>query len=202
VNDFHQESLKKPMEPIVFFPGYSTYGATSVRIANADPQRLIPQIEQVFKNVFPNNAFDYVFLEDQYHAQYNDEKRFAQVISIFTGLAMIISCLGLIGLSSYTTIQRTKEIGIRKALGASISSIITLLSAGFMRLVAASIILALPIAYFSMSDWLANYPYRISLQWYLFFIPAALIVVVAAVTISFQIWKTARTNPVETLRYE
>lgn len=202
VNDFHQESLKKPMEPIVFVPTYSTYGPTSVRFRKVDTQPLIGEVEKVYKKFFPDNAFSYVFLEDTYKSQYNDEKRFSKVIMIFTGLGIIISCLGLIGLSSYTAVQRTREIGIRKALGASLASIVALLSSGFMKLVFVSIILALPLAYYFMNNWLVNYPYRISLEWFLFIVPAMVILLIALVTISFQIVKTARTNPANTLKYE
>jgi putative ABC transport system permease protein len=164
-------------------------------------QTLTTEVEKIFEKFFPDNAFSYVYLEDSYNAQYNDEKRFAKVIVIFTVLGIIIACLGLIALSSYTAVQRTKEIGIRKALGASLSSIVTLLSADFIKLLAA-IILALPIAYMVMEKWLVNYPYRISLQWFLFIIPAGLILFIALITISFQIIKTARTNPADTLKYE
>jgi putative ABC transport system permease protein len=202
VNDFHQESLKKPMEPIIFLPTYDTGGPTSIKFRAADPAPLIKDVEKVYKKFFPGNAFTYDFLEDSYGAQYNDEKRFAKVIVIFTVLGMIISCLGLIGLSSYTAVQRTKEIGIRKALGASLASIISLLSSDFLKLVVAAIVLAMPIAYVAMDDWLQNYPYRITLHWIFFVVPALLIFGVATFTISFQVLKTARTNPADTLKYE
>ena len=167
-----------------------------------DTQRLIAEAEKVFKKFFADNAFSYVFLEDTYKAQYNDEKRFATVIMIFTVLAIIISCLGLIGLSSYTAVQRTKEIGIRKVLGASLASIVALLSADFMKLVVLAVVLALPIAYVVMDKWLINYPYRISLEWFLFLVPALVILCIALLTISFQIIRAARTNPANTLKYE
>ena len=202
INDFHQESLKKPKEPTIFLPTYSTYGPTSIRYQDVDTQRLIAEAEKVFKKFFADNAFSYVFLEDTYKAQYNDEKRFATVIMIFTVLAIIISCLGLIGLSSYTAVQRTKEIGIRKVLGASLASIVALLSADFMKLVVLAVVLALPIAYVVMDKWLINYPYRISLEWFLFLVPALVILCIALLTISFQIIRAARTNPANTLKYE
>jgi putative ABC transport system permease protein len=202
VNDFHQESLKKPMEPIIFLPTYDTDGPTSIKFGAADPAPLIKDVEKVYKKFFPGNAFSYVFLEDSYGAQYKDEKRFAKVIIIFTALGMIISCLGLIGLSSYTAVQRTKEIGIRKALGASLTSIISLLSSDFLKLVVVAIALAIPLAYVAMENWLQNYPYRISMHWILFAVPALLIFLVATFTISFQVLKTARTNPADTLKYE
>lgn len=202
VNDFHQESLKKPMEPIVFLPTYSTYGPTSIRIADARKDELIPVVEGIYKKFFPGNAFQYSFIEDRYYKQYMDENRFARIISIFTGLGIIISCLGLVGLSSYTAVQRTKEIGIRKALGASLVNIVTLLSSDFIKLVAVAILLSVPIAYFSMDNWLRHYPYRISLQWFLFLIPMLLVFMIAAFTVSFQVLKTARVNPADTLKCE
>jgi putative ABC transport system permease protein len=202
VKDFHQESLKKPKEPIIFLPTYSTYGPTSIKFKRADTEGLIAEVQKVYKKFFPDNAFSYVFLEDSYKMQYSDEKRFAKIIIIFTVLGIIISCLGLIGLSSYTAVQRTKEIGIRKALGASLASIVTLLSADFIKLVFAAIVLALPIGYYMMETWLTKYPYRIPLQWFLFIYPALLILLIAMLTISFQIMKTARTNPANTLKYE
>jgi putative ABC transport system permease protein len=117
-------------------------------------------------------------------------------------LGIIISCLGLIGLSSYAAVQRTKEIGIRKALGASLVNIVSLLSKDFMGLVLIAILLSLPLAYYAGENWLLNYPYRISLQWFLFIFPALLILIIAAITISFQVLKTAKTNPAKTLKYE
>ena len=201
VNDFHQESLKKPKEAIVFLPTYNTSGPASIRYRKQDPE-LIREVETVYRKFFPESAFSYVFLEDSYRSQYSDEKRFSKVILIFTVLGIIISCLGLIGLSSYTAVQRTKEIGIRKALGASLANIVSLLSAGFIRLVFVAIVVALPLAYVTMEKWLANYPYRISLEWFLFVVPALLILSIAGLTISFQILKTARTNPANTLKYE
>lgn len=201
VNDFHQESLKKPKEPIVFLPTYNTSGPTSIRYRTQDTA-LVREIEAVYAKFFEDSAFSYDFLEDSYRSQYKDEKRFAKVILIFTVLGIIISCLGLIGLSSYTAVQRTKEIGIRKALGASLANIVSLLSAGFMKLVVVAIVVALPLAYVVLDKWLANYPYRISLEWFLFIIPALFILLIAGLTISFQVLKTARTNPANTLKYE
>jgi putative ABC transport system permease protein len=202
VNDFHQESLKKPMEPIIFSPTYNTYGPTSIKISGTNKEQVVTQVEKIYDKFFPGNRFDYTFMEDRYNSQYNDEKRFAKVISVFTGLGIIISCLGLIGLSSYMAVQRTKEIGIRKALGASLVNIIGLLSTDFMKLVFVAILLSFPLAYFPIQSWLTNYPYRIPLEWYLFLIPAFIVFMIAAATVSFQVLKTARTNPADTLKYE
>jgi putative ABC transport system permease protein len=117
-------------------------------------------------------------------------------------LAIIISCLGLIGLSSYTAIQRTKEIGIRKVLGASLVNIVSLLSVDFLKLIALATILSLPVSYFALKNWLEVYAYRIPLGWMLFGVPVIMILLIAAVTMSFHVMKTAMTNPADTLKYE
>lgn len=202
VANFHQETFKNPMEPLIFRPAYSTYSPFSIKIGNGDKPAITAAVEAEFKKSFPDNSFESYFLEDSYKKNYSDDYRFGSVISIFTVLAIIISCLGLIGLSSYTAVQRTKEIGIRKVLGASLFSIVSLLSIDFIRLVLLATILSLPIAYFSMQNWLQGYAYRISMGWLLFALPVFLIVVIAALTMSFQVLRSAMTNPADTLKDE
>jgi putative ABC transport system permease protein len=202
VDDFHQEGLQKPMEPMIFLPAYSTYSPTSVRIRTADTKQTVADIEAIYKKFFPGNSFEYSFLEDNYKRQYSDDRRFGRIVTIFTLLAIIVSCLGLIGLSSYTAVQRTKEIGIRKVLGASLINIISILSFDFVRLVFIAAILSLPVAYFGMQNWLEGYAYRITPGWSQFVLPVGIVVIIAAVTISFQVMKTAMTNPAETIKYE
>lgn len=200
--DFHQESLKKPMEPMIFRPLYATYAPTSIKITKRPLTEVLPEVESTYKQFFPDNAFIYASLEDQYSAQYSDDRRFGQVMNVFTILAIIISVLGLIGLSAYTAGQRTKEIGVRKVLGASLSGIISLLSIDFIKLVVVAVILALPISYYAMSVWLEGYAYRITPGLLLFVVPSLLIVLIAMLTVSAQVLKVARTNPAETLKYE
>jgi len=202
IANYHQESLKKPMEPIVFFPAYSTHARTSIKIKSAETQQALASIEGVYKKFFPGNSFAYFFLKDRYNRQYRDDDRFGNVVNIFAVLAIIISCLGLIGLSSYTAIQRTKEIGIRKVLGASTAGIVSLLSVDFLKLIVVASLLALPVAYFALDDWLQAYAYRIALEWVLFALPVITILFIAGITMSFQIMRTARTNPADTLKYE
>ena len=202
VNDFHQEGLQKPKEPIFFRPVYSTGSATSVRLNSTNLQSTIAAIGETYKQFFPGNSFEYSILEDNYKRQYNDDTRFGKIIIIFTVLTILVSCLGLVGLSSYTAAQRTKEIGIRKVLGASLLNVVTILSYDFIRLVMIAAFLALPIAYFSMQNWLEGYAYRISPHWTMFIIPVGIVLAIAAFTISFHIAKTAMTNPAETVRYE
>jgi putative ABC transport system permease protein len=202
VDDFHQEGLQKPMEPTIFQPVYSTYSSTSVKIRTADTKKTLVGIENTYKEFFPGNSFEYYFLEDNYRQQYNDDTRFGKIVSIFTLLAIIVSCLGLVGLSSYTAVQRTKEIGIRKVLGASLINVVSILSLDFMRIVLIAVILSLPVAYFGMEKWLEGYAYRITPGWMQFLMPVIVVLSIAAVTISFQVMKTARTNPAETIKYE
>ncbi len=205
VNDFHQQSLKRPMEPMIFGPAYSTYSSTSIKLENLDKektQKVIADVQATYLKFFPDNAFEYSFLEDRFKRQYNDDNRFGKVISVFTVLAIIISCLGLVGLSSYTAMQRTKEIGIRKVLGASLFSIVTLLSSGFIKLVLLATLLALPIAYIAAENWLEGYAYKITPGVLIFALPVILILLIAAFTMSFQVLRTAKTNPADTLKYE
>ncbi len=202
IGDFHQESLKKPKEAMVFRPVYSTGARTSAKIVPGEEKRVIAEMETIFKRFFPGNAFAYQFLEERYNNQYADDNRFGRIVSIFTVLGIVIACLGLIGLSSYTAVQRTKEIGIRKVLGATTMSIVTLLSADFIKLVLLATALSLPIAWYTMSEWLAAYPYRITLGIVVFAAPVVLILLIAAATISAQVLKTAMADPARTLKYE
>jgi putative ABC transport system permease protein len=202
VNDYHQESLRKPKEPMVFRPTYSTYHAFSVLTSRLDQQQLLAEAKSVYDKTFPDNAFQYRFLDEKFRRQYNDDNRFGKVISIFMVLGIVISCLGLIALSSYTAVQRTKEIGVRKVLGASLSNIVSLLSFDFIKLVLIATLISLPIAYFSMQGWLESYAYRITIDWLMFAVPLVTIVLIAAITISFQVLKTAMTNPAQTLKHE
>lgn len=200
VGDYHQESLRNPMEAMVFVPAYGA-GATSIRLTG-NYKEVIPAIESAYNEFFPDNSFEYFFIEDSYKRQYEDDTRFATVVNIFTVLAIIVSCLGLIGLSSYAAVQRTKEIGIRKVMGASVANILSMLSADFIRLVVIAIVFSLPLAYYFMQNWLSVYAYRITLHWAMFVLPVLLILFIAVITISSQIVKAALSNPSESLRHE
>ncbi|HEY0654936.1 MAG TPA: ABC transporter permease [Chryseosolibacter sp.] len=202
VNDFHQESLRRPKEPMIFRPTYSTYHEFSILTSRQDQQQLLAEVKNVYDNVFPDNAFQYRFLEEKFKNQYKDDNRFGKVVSVFMVLGIVISCLGLIALSSYTAVQRTKEIGVRKVLGASLANIVSLLSLDFIKLVFIATLISLPIAYFSMQGWLESYAYRINITWIMFAVPLITIVGIAAITISFQVLKTAMLNPAQTLKHE
>jgi putative ABC transport system permease protein len=165
-------------------------------------EETIVAVENAYTKFYPDNLFEYYFIEDSYMRQYQDDNRFSKVIGIFTFLAIVISCLGLIGLSSYTASLRTKEIGIRKVLGASVRHVVLLLSGNFIRLVLISIVLSIPIAYMAMQYWLSAYAYRITPTPAMFLLPVLLVFIIAALTVSVQVMKAALADPAKTLKCE
>ena len=150
----------------------------------------------------PNRPVEYFFLDDDFNRQYQAEVRFGQVFTAFAALAIFISCLGLFGLVAFTAQQRTKEIGVRKVLGASVSSIVLLLCQSFIGLIVLAILLAAPIAYFGMSHWLQSFAYRVNIHLSVFLLTGAAALLVMCLTIGFQSIKAALTKPVKALRYE
>jgi putative ABC transport system permease protein len=202
IENFHQESFRSPMEPTFFFPAYDNYGQTSIRLKAENREETIVAVENAYTKFYPDNLFEYYFIEDSYMRQYQDDNRFSKVIGIFTFLAIVISCLGLIGLSSYTASLRTKEIGIRKVLGASVRHVVLLLSGNFIRLVLISIVLSIPIAYMAMQYWLSAYAYRITPTPAMFLLPVLLVFIIAALTVSVQVMKAALADPAKTLKCE
>lgn len=202
LKDYHQESMKKATEPLIFrlIPGAGPYYSIKMNVSNVNES--IAQIEADWKAFFPGNPFEYFFLDDYYNEQYKADLQFGNVFGLFAGLAVFIACLGLFGLSSFTAMQRTKEIGVRKALGATVSSILTLLSKDFTRLVIVGIVLAVPLSWYVMDNWLNDFANRISLSWWIFLLPGVLVTAIALLTVSYQTIKAATTNPVKSLRYE
>jgi putative ABC transport system permease protein len=203
INDFHQKSLRYPMEPTLLIPSYSTYGPITVKVATSlNLPQTIAAIKQKYEASFPGNFFDYYFLDDKFNQQYKDDQLFGKVFAIFSGFAIFIACLGLFGLSLFATLQRVKEIGVRKVLGASISNIVLLLSKDFILLVVVANIIAIPIAWWAMNSWLKDFAYRINISWWIFGLSALLALLIAIATISFQAIKAALANPVKSLRTE
>lgn len=204
VNDYHQLSLKKSLAPVVF--QCDPYGGEfySIRLhgANVDLDGTLANIREAYQNSFPGNPFDYFFLDDYFGRQYRNERQFGALFTTFAALALVIGCLGLLGLSAYTTVQRTKEIGIRKVMGSSEQSIFWLLSIDYLRLVAWSIVLSVPVVYFLMNSWLQSFAYHTSVSWLTFPIAGAIVLVIALLTVSVQTLRAARANPVKALRYE
>jgi len=202
VKDFHQKSLHYPMEPIMFFPTYGTYNPISVKLKSNDLASSIEQIRGKFNTFFPGNLFDYYFIDDRFNALYSNDLLFGKIFALFSGFAIFIACLGLLGLSLFTTAQRTKEIGVRKVLGASVSSIVYLLSRDIIRLIIISFLIASPVAWYVMHNWLQGFAYRIPISWWIFPCAGLLAFLIAICSVGFQTMKAAAMNPAKSLRSE
>jgi putative ABC transport system permease protein len=201
--DFHQRSLRHDYDPVIF---RYVQNADSYLALHAQPgsdwPALVEQVRQTWRAVFSGNPFEYFFLDEFFDRQYRADRQFGRTFGLFAALAIFIAVLGLLGLSSQVTLQRTKEIGIRKVLGATVASILLLLSREFIKLILLAILLALPLIYYFADSWLGDFPFRVSLEWWMFALPALLIILIAIFTVSGQALRTATSNPVEALRYE
>lgn len=202
IHDYHQKSLRYPVEPTMLFPAYSNNSIISVKVNTSDMPSTIAAIKKTYDAFFPGNYFDYHFLDDHYNRQYATDRLFGKAFGIFAGFAIFIACLGLLGLSLFATMQRTKEIGVRKVLGASVGNIMVLLSGDFVRLVIVAILIATPIAWYIMHHWLQDFAYRIDMGWWVFVAAGLLAVVIALATIGYQAMRAAVANPVKALRSE
>ncbi|WP_149240018.1 ABC transporter permease [Dyadobacter sp. 32] len=199
--NFHQRSLKEKYDPILFYyPSYSDWKYISVNLNVANATKSISDIEASYKRSFPGNPFEYFFLDDYFNQQYHADNRLGNVFGLFAILAIVVASMGLLGLSSYVIKLRTKEIGVRKVLGASVSGLLVLVSKDFVRLVAVAAVIAIPIIYFSAADWLNSYAFHISLGWAIFVVPPILLLTITLITICLQSLKTALMNPVKSLR--
>lgn len=202
VKDFNTESLIEPIEPVLIanYPGM--FRSVAVKLSSPDLQGAIGTIRKNWEETYPQEVFDYQFLDDQIADLYRKEDLQQKLIWAAACIAIIISCLGLLGLVSLITLQRTKEIGIRKVLGASVTQITTLLSRDFLKLVFVAIIIASPVAWYAMNVWLENFAYRINISWWMFALSGLLAVIIALITVGFQAVKAALANPVYSLRTE
>ncbi len=162
----------------------------------------INAIEKAWKEMFPDDDFDYAFFDQDIAKYYDDEQHISSLLMWATGLAVFISCLGLLGLVIYTTTQRTKEIGVRKVLGASVLQIVTMISKDFMMLIIVAFIVAAPLAWFGMNKWLQNFAYRTNISWWVFLLGVGVMLIIALFTLGFQTIKAAMANPVKSLRTE
>ena len=203
VKDYVQGSpYAKVLPTVIYGPGawfntmYIKFNTTNSTASD------LTQTEKIFKKYNAAYPFDYIFVDEQYAKQFDDEQRTKTMAGLFAALAIFISCLGLFGLSAYVAESRVKEIGVRKVLGASVANIAGLLSFDFIKLVIVSIIIATPVAWFAMNKWLDDYSYRISIGWGIFFVAGVLAILIAVITVSFQAIKAAVANPVKSLRSE
>lgn len=205
LKDFHQESLKREIKPILFFYGYqwmSDIGYYSIKINSGDLKNTITNIEETWKKIYPEDHFKFFFLDREFDAQYQSDQAFGRVFLMFTSLAIFVAAIGLFGLAIYSANRRTKEIGIRKVTGARNSEILIMLNKNFVKWVAIAFVVATPITWYVMHNWLGTFAYRTSLSWWIFALAGAGALGIALFTVTWQSWKTATRNPVEALRYE
>jgi putative ABC transport system permease protein len=201
-DNYNHVSPKEAVIPIVFTYQPASKGYFSIKLNPVQAGEIVEQMKKIYKSFFPGNPFSWYFLDDAFNQQFQADLQFGKLFAIFTCLAIIVACLGLFALSAFAAEQRTKEIGIRKVLGASVSGIAGLLSKDFMKLVLIASVIAFPIGWWTMHNWLQNYAYRIEIRWEVFIIAGLIALLIALITISFQAIKAAIANPVKSLRTE
>ncbi|QMU26713.1 ABC transporter permease [Adhaeribacter radiodurans] len=202
VKDFNNQSLHNEISPIVMSTLTERYQTLSLKISTQNMSQTLGLIKQQWQQTFPQKVFDYQFVDDKLAQYYAQDEKMLRLFKAFAGVAIFISCLGLFGLMAFTAQQRTKEIGVRKVLGATVTSIVSLLSRDFLKLVLLANVIAWPLAWWGMQTWLQNFEYRTSITWWIFGIGGALAILISLATISFQAIKAAVANPVNALRSE
>ncbi|HXO77370.1 MAG TPA: FtsX-like permease family protein [Puia sp.] len=201
VKDFNYNSLRQVVTPMGLFLKEER-GKIALRIHATDLKRVVAQVEQAWNKMVPGQQFSYVFMDDEFNSIYKSEQRMGGISLSFSLLAIFIACLGLFGLAAYAAEQRTREIGIRKVLGATVGGIVRLLSKDFLILVLVSAVITFPLAWWAMSHWLQDFAYRITIGWEVFALAMVLAVGIALMTVSFQAVRAALANPVKSLRSE
>ncbi|MCH8123075.1 MAG: ABC transporter permease [Bacteroidetes bacterium] len=206
LKDFNYRSLHNEVEPMAFLSTPIAYGSAplflSIRLTGANMAETTSALESEWKNMLPNKPFEYFFLNEDYDRQYREDERLARIFTVFGGLAILIACLGLFGLATLAAEQRMKEIGIRKALGATTYGIAAMFTANFMKLVGLAILLGIPVTWFAAKAWLENFAYRTGIGLDVFLYSAFILATIAAATITIQSIRAALSNPVDALRYE
>jgi ABC-type antimicrobial peptide transport system permease subunit len=202
VKNFHFQPVHKKIEPMLMGTWPIRGGYTIVKLHPDQMAETIGFVKKTWGKIYPTDPFDYHFLDEDYDRLYRADERMGTLLNYFSVLAIFVACLGLFGLASFTTEQRTKEIGIRKVLGASTAGIVVLLSTDFLKLVLIANIISWPIAYYFMNNWLQDFAYRININWLIFLVATVLSLIIALITVSFKTTKASMANPVESLRYE
>ena len=202
VADYHHQGLQKVIDPMIFLLYPNIRGFYSLKVQTANMPQTVASINNIWDKYFPSDPMEYSFLDETFGQQYKSDQLFGKVFGIFAFLAILIACFGLLGLSAYNVLQRTKEVGIRKVLGASVQNILFLLSTDFLKLIIVALFIAIPVGWWVMHSWLQDFAYRISIHWWVFIIAAVIAVLIAFFTISTQAIKAALTNPVKSLRTE
>src|SRR5690606_9443907 len=203
VKDYHNKALNQKIGPQMFtMKKDNLYGLYAVRIKPGTETQVLNYLQKTFKQFYPLHPYNYVFKDQQKIKEYEREAKWKQIILFGAILTIFISCIGLFGLSVLSAEKRTKEIGIRKVLGASVNNVVTILSKDFLKLVFIALLIAVPVAWMASNKWLENYPYRITVTWQMFALAGFLVAAIALFTVSFQAIKAAIANPVKSLRTE
>ncbi|MEO6356464.1 MAG: ABC transporter permease, partial [Ferruginibacter sp.] len=203
VKDYHFQPLQTKIMPLLFVadPHYG-FGQLLIKLDAGNIPAAMSQVAAVFKTIFPLQPYTYIFMDSKNKDYYKEEAKWKEIITLAAILSIFISCIGLFGLSILSTEKRTKEVGIRKVLGASVQSVVTLLSTNFIQLVLVAFLIATPIAWYVNNQWLQQFPYRISVSWQVFTLSGLCMILLAAATISFQSVRAALMNPVKSLKAE
>jgi putative ABC transport system permease protein len=202
VKDFNFTDLTVPISPLIMAVDRNQFNTLSVRFENANVESTITKLEQEWNKLFPEKAFEFTFLDEQLNQQYSNFQNFGTIIQVFTGIAILISCLGVYGLVLFTVQRKVKEIGVRKVLGANVSSILLLIYRDFAWLIVIGFILAVPVSYYMINQWFTNFIYHTNIDVGTYFISLALVFFVVSLTISYQAIRAAQGNPVNSLRSE
>jgi len=203
MKDYHQESLQHDYDPIVFYLGVENELSNfSIKVHTSNMPQLLSFVKKAWMARFPGSPFTYNFLDERYDAQYRNDRLFSTVLLLFTALAIVVACLGLFGLSLFTVAKRAKELSIRKVLGASIFQVVSLITKDYLKLVILAGLVAIPVAWYLLKNWLNDYAFHIEIGWWFFLVPLVLIILIAGATVSYQSLKAALANPVKSLRNE
>lgn len=202
VTNYHHQGLQKAIDPMVLLLRPNSRAFYSLKVGSANMAATIKEAEKIWQRHFPADPFTYSFLDETFGRQYAADELFGKVFGVFAGIAILIACFGLLGLSAYNVLQRNKEIGVRKVLGASAQSILVLLSKDFLKLILVALVLAIPIGWYIMYQWLQDFAYRIAIGWWVFGIAGCLALLIALITIVLQALKAVTENPVKSLRTE
>jgi putative ABC transport system permease protein len=205
IANYHQEYLKKAVQPALFFYGYvwpHDVGYYSVKVNSYGVNSTLARIKNVWKTMYPDEPFEFFFLDQTFQKQYESDQQFGMIFTLFSVLSLALTCFGIFGLTSYNVLKRTKEIGIRKVLGANNGNIFYVLNKEFIKLLSISFIIALPFCIYLSLLWLSNYSFRISLNVILFIAPLLIVASIVLLTMSYQSIKAANINPTQSLKYE
>jgi putative ABC transport system permease protein len=202
IADYHNEGLQKAIQPLVLLAYRDRRGYYSIKVQATGPAATIKAIKSIWDRHFPNDPYSYFFLDEFFRRQYAENQLFGAVFALFAVLAIVIACFGLLGLSAYNVLQRTREVGIRKTLGAPVHNLLFLLTKDFLMPVAIAIVISIPVTWMAMERWLQGFAYRIRIDWWVFGLAGLIAVIIAFVTVGGQALKVAVKNPVDSLRMD